>query len=408
MPYTIKKQPDGKFKVCKKDEPKKCFSKKGIPLLNAKKQISAISISEHRPKTITLRGGAKVVHKFLMHHKKQKSKDGYALHALVYHKPIPLKKAMQHTHNILKSNKKTPYRETKSSYRFDNINKKHFNPKSFRTEVINPQISLIWGHLKGGGAEPEEFILNDLAKEAYKQKSNEMDGFKILEQTPTIQIWKKDNENTIVISVRGSYDVRDWKTNLSSLAFNNLEKSDRYKEDKNFVGQAIQKYGSGNDIYITSHSLGGVIANQLQKDFPQIKSGIAFNPAYQTKDFFFPTQSSVRKKYNKNDLLGVLGRYLPNAEVEKQDETFLEKIKPVSIFDRLKGHALNAFSSGKHRGGSRVIGGAGGTYHGQLTTQNFNNNNQSMTQPMQHKYIKQPLQLKKDSNGVITINIYNK
>ena len=45
MPFFIKKFKNG-YKVCKRDEPKKCFSKKPIPLKNAEKQIRAIGMSE--------------------------------------------------------------------------------------------------------------------------------------------------------------------------------------------------------------------------------------------------------------------------------------------------------------------------------------------------------------------------
>lgn len=48
MPYTIKKVKDG-YKVCKKSDKATCFSKKGLPLERAKKQMIAINISEHQP-----------------------------------------------------------------------------------------------------------------------------------------------------------------------------------------------------------------------------------------------------------------------------------------------------------------------------------------------------------------------
>ena len=47
MPYKIKKVKDG-FKVCKVDEPTKCFSNKPLTLEKAKKQMRAIGMSEHR------------------------------------------------------------------------------------------------------------------------------------------------------------------------------------------------------------------------------------------------------------------------------------------------------------------------------------------------------------------------
>jgi hypothetical protein len=47
MPYKIKKVGKG-YKVCKATNPKKCFSKKPLPLMRAKKQMTAINISEHK------------------------------------------------------------------------------------------------------------------------------------------------------------------------------------------------------------------------------------------------------------------------------------------------------------------------------------------------------------------------
>lgn len=47
MPYIIKSVNQG-YKVCKRDEPSKCFSKKPLPFQRAKRQLKAIGISEGR------------------------------------------------------------------------------------------------------------------------------------------------------------------------------------------------------------------------------------------------------------------------------------------------------------------------------------------------------------------------
>ena len=66
MPYIIKEVTDG-YKVCKKDNNSECFSKKGLPLKRAKKQMTAINISEHQEplegglKPISARIGGKVL-----------------------------------------------------------------------------------------------------------------------------------------------------------------------------------------------------------------------------------------------------------------------------------------------------------------------------------------------------------
>jgi hypothetical protein len=59
MPYQLKKTGDDKYKVCKKDDNKKCFSKKGLSKKQASKQKIAIEISERRR-----HGGNRSVSKF--------------------------------------------------------------------------------------------------------------------------------------------------------------------------------------------------------------------------------------------------------------------------------------------------------------------------------------------------------
>jgi hypothetical protein len=68
------------------------------------------------------------------------------LHAVIVHKPFPLDQARQTARDIMKTNNDRFMRETSTSYRFRNIPKTKFS--SFFTKVINPQVSLIFGHLK--------------------------------------------------------------------------------------------------------------------------------------------------------------------------------------------------------------------------------------------------------------------
>jgi hypothetical protein len=58
MPYIIKEFKKG-FKVCKKDDPSKCFSKKPIPKINAEKQLKAIGMSEGGAKQPSIKEGKK-------------------------------------------------------------------------------------------------------------------------------------------------------------------------------------------------------------------------------------------------------------------------------------------------------------------------------------------------------------
>ena len=72
--------------------------------------------------------------------------EDYHLHAVIVHKPVPLNEAKDIASNIIKTPTRQFMRETPVSFRFRNIPKTKF--KSFFTKVINPKVSLVFGHLK--------------------------------------------------------------------------------------------------------------------------------------------------------------------------------------------------------------------------------------------------------------------
>jgi len=196
---------------------------------------------------------------------------------------------------------------------------------------------------KGRGPMPPESDLNKMEYGSYKENL-EIPGYEVLAKSPTIVFYKRIADNTVIIAVRGSADSRDWLGTNTLLPFNALTWSARYKEDKKFVADNLPKYSQGNDVYVVGHSLGGAIADQLQKDFPIIKGGLSFNPAYQPLDFL--KKSKVERKYNSRDPLGLLGRFLPGAKVEN-NEGFLQSLLPTTLLGRKDAHMLTAFESGK-------------------------------------------------------------
>lgn len=69
------------------------------------------------------------------------------LHAVILRKPIKLSQAKKEASKIIDNQKKF-FRETSTSFRFRNIPKTKFNPESFRTKVVNKDLSLVFGKLK--------------------------------------------------------------------------------------------------------------------------------------------------------------------------------------------------------------------------------------------------------------------
>ena len=81
------------------------------------------------------------------------------LHAIIIKKGVDKSRADEIAKHLLKNVKKVPFmRETKMSYRYRVVPKTKFEPKSFRTKIINKNMSLVFGclkddnmHMKGSG-----------------------------------------------------------------------------------------------------------------------------------------------------------------------------------------------------------------------------------------------------------------
>jgi len=73
------------------------------------------------------------------------TKEDLFLHAVIVKKPISLAMARKKAQEFIKDKSKRFVRETEDSYRFRNIPKGRF--KDYITRKINPEITLVLGHL---------------------------------------------------------------------------------------------------------------------------------------------------------------------------------------------------------------------------------------------------------------------
>jgi len=71
------------------------------------------------------------------------------LHAVIVKKPSSLALARLKAQRFIRNKRKTFYRETEDSFRFRNIPKQNF--KDFVTKKIDPEITLVLGHLNAKG-----------------------------------------------------------------------------------------------------------------------------------------------------------------------------------------------------------------------------------------------------------------
>ena len=127
--------------------------------------------------------------------------------------------------------------------------------------------------------------------------------------TPTVDAWV--NGHNVVITIRGTVvtDFQDLSAD-AHLLVNRLSKTARYAKDKAVVAKILQRFPPHTyNIYLSGHSLGGAIVNQLKRDFPVIKAGQTFNSAFQPKDLF-DQGKGIKRKYTSTDPLYKTGGHL--------------------------------------------------------------------------------------------------
>jgi hypothetical protein len=187
---------------------------------------------------------------------------------------------------------------------------------------------------------PSDALFFKAAKESYEQNPDQsINGFKLVVNTSTFDAYLDQQTKTLLIGVRGPVDAQDVRAD-ASLAINALSSSSRYQQDRKVMDSIILRYPpSQYSYYITGHSLGGAINNQLKRDYPFIKEAVEFNPAFQPKDFV-SRQSGIKRYYTKTDFLYKLGgRFLPNVQTIEP-----ARFTGLAALDGLTGHKLENFS----------------------------------------------------------------
>lgn len=201
-----------------------------------------------------------------------------------------------------------------------------------------------------GGEMPPEKMFFKTAEESYSATpQSALDGFSLVVSTPTLKAYLKDK--TLLIGLRGTKlnDKRDLVADVK-LPFNLLKGTDRYKTDKATFEAIVKRYPPQDyEYYISGHSLGGAIDNQLKYDFPFIKNAVEYNPAFQAKDLFWSQKPEIKRIYTDKDGLYNLGGKLfrNNKVIPAKSAT------GVSAIDAISGHILSNFGD-LYKGGGKI------------------------------------------------------
>lgn len=187
---------------------------------------------------------------------------------------------------------------------------------------------------------PSDALFFKAAKESYEANpAQSLDGFQLVVNTATFDAYLDEQTKTLLVSSRGTADAQDVKAD-AALAVNALPSTARYQQDRRVMDSIVVRYPpSRYTYYITGHSLGGAIDNQLKRDYPFIKEAVEFNPAFQPKDLVY-RQGGIKRYYTKTDFLYKLGgRFLPNVHTIEP-----ARFTGLTALDALTGHKLENFS----------------------------------------------------------------
>ena len=194
---------------------------------------------------------------------------------------------------------------------------------------------------------PDVSKLQKMIKESYGDGKS-VEDWELIKSTPTLKFYFKDG--SLVIAIRGTADARDTKAD-ALIAFGQLERSDRWKEDLAKVQEVIRLVEPSH-VFGVGHSLGGAILDLFLKK-GLIEKGVSYNPAVQPQDIR-GTLNNRRIYMSGDPLYTLVGRLLyQKPEVRNSKTSLFTKLLQLSPAGNiltadsyLKNHSLDQFEGG--------------------------------------------------------------
>jgi hypothetical protein len=177
---------------------------------------------------------------------------------------------------------------------------------------------------------PDKSILYQIAGASYADNyTGNVDGFSLIQETPTLKFFKKDDYPVIVVGVRGTADFQDLKAWLP-VVFNTIIETDRYTQDtatlKNFQEDFRPTLFY---FYATGHSLAGVIIDEWLKSGLILK-GRTYNPAIQLQDLSNTNIDNYRVYASGDPLYKLFGSRAKKTPEVRQSSSWIDVRTPLA------------------------------------------------------------------------------
>jgi dienelactone hydrolase len=151
------------------------------------------------------------------------------------------------------------------------------------------------------------------AKQAYSTNPESIEGYTLVNWNANNKAYKENNTNVIHVGIKGTANAADVLTDIKHFTGTKIETTDRYKDSKKFL-ENLQRDNPTSKLNVYGHSLGGLIANKLAKEEPQLVSGgQAFNP-YALKSSDLDSGGKIKNYRTKTDVASALGAINNNIE----------------------------------------------------------------------------------------------
>jgi len=172
---------------------------------------------------------------------------------------------------------------------------------------------------------PDKAILKEMADASYQNNySDNVDGFSLIENTPTLKFFKSLYQPFIVVAVRGTADFQDLKAWLPT-AVNQIQNTERYKIDTELLLKVQQQYPqSAYTYYAVGHSLAGSIIDKWLK-LGLITEARTYNPAIAYTDLRDNSINNTRIYSDGDPLYNIMGRF---ASGKKEVRNYTVPITP--------------------------------------------------------------------------------
>jgi hypothetical protein len=202
-------------------------------------------------------------------------------------------------------------------YTLQKAGKPLFNPSGDRSKAGRQSFTPDYDAYGATVADGRKNALNLSASMYDQSKAIELPDFKMIQDDTSIRFYRKDDENVILVGVRGT-DFKSWTDFYTWFVIgtrSDLRLTTRFQDDLGKLIAFQRNYPPSQFYYVaTGHSLAGSIIDRFL-EMGLIEEAITYNPAIEKKYVLNESILNHRVYLDTDPLFILMGQYAPNTEI---------------------------------------------------------------------------------------------